>query len=272
MDSVTYRVKAPFLSFIKNLIDSKHSDDVTKTIRILDVGCGDGSFCRLLDADYHNRVKLTGIDPGDDIALAIEQSNNRIEFLKDTFMDYAGKVQEASFDMIIFTKSLHHCPDEPKITVERARQLLTPNGLFVAEELWTHTIDDDERSHRWFFDRVDLLHATGTMIKENVRKDFVPALDTKLAIEERWRIILSGCRDHTSAACKQGILDVFGPENTRITENVAQLREFWTALGLKDDEGGKAAMTELIQQEARAVSENQIKGIGILFVCENTTK
>lgn len=38
---------------------------------------------------------------------------------------------------------------------------------------------------------------------------------------------------------------------------------------LKDDESGKAAMTELIQQEARAVSSNEIKGIGILFVCEN---
>lgn len=67
-----------------------------------------------MDAHYHDRVKLTGIDPGDDIALAIEQSNG-IEFLKDTFMSYADKVQEASFDIIIFTKSLHHCPDEPKI-------------------------------------------------------------------------------------------------------------------------------------------------------------
>lgn len=75
----------------------------------------DGSFCRLLDAHYHDRVKLTGIDPGDDIAMAIEQSNKAIEFLKDTFMSYADKVQEASFDMVIFTKSLHHCPDEPKI-------------------------------------------------------------------------------------------------------------------------------------------------------------
>ncbi|KAJ8656551.1 hypothetical protein O0I10_007874 [Lichtheimia ornata] len=269
MDGITYLVKEPFLSFIKNLIDSKLADDTTKTIRILDVGCGDGSFCRLLDAHYHDRVKLTGIDPGDDIAMAIEQSNKAIEFLKDTFMSYADKVQEASFDMVIFTKSLHHCPDEPKITVARARQLLAPNGLFVAEELWTHIIDDDEHSHRWLFDRVDLLHATGTMIKENVRKDFVPALNTQLPLVERWRIILSGCREHTSAACKQGILDVFGHENTRITENVAQLREFWTALGLKDDESGKAAMTELIQQEARAVSSNEIKGIGILFVCEN---
>lgn len=38
---------------------------------------------------------------------------------------------------------------------------------------------------------------------------------------------------------------------------------------LKDDDSGKAAMTELIQQEARAVSSNEIKGIGILFVCVN---
>lgn len=28
-------------------------------------------------------------------------------------------------------------------------------------------------------------------------------------------------------------------------------------------------MLELIQQEARAVAENRITGIGILFVCEN---
>lgn len=113
----------------------------------------------------------------------------------------------------------------------RARQLLVPDGLFVAEELWTHTIDEDERTHRWVFDRVDLLHATGNIIMENVRQEFVPAINSQLPLEERWRIILSNCRDHTSASCKQGILDVFGQENTRITENVAQMREFWAALG-----------------------------------------
>ncbi|KAI8074563.1 S-adenosyl-L-methionine-dependent methyltransferase [Gongronella butleri] len=267
MKTIHDLVKAPFLDFIANLIDTEFPGHPS-SIRVLDAGCGSGHFCKLLKARYGDKVNVTGIEPFDDI-LEAQKEPQGIEFLQDTFLGYADKVELGSFDMIIFTKSLHHCEENPSVTVDRARQLLAPKGLFVAEELWTHDIDEHAASHRWFFDRVDLMFALNpSLALSAIRPEYEPARDKTVPVEERWRAILSTCRDHSSEVCKQAILDVFGSENTTITTNVPQLREWWPNF-IKDDDAGYATLNELMSQEYQAVVNKEILGIGILFVARN---
>lgn len=106
---------------------------ITPESRILDVGCGDGSFlCALREIGFTN---LSGVD------LYIPQSmthENGVSVLKGTIHDI-----ESEWDLIMFHHSFEHILDQFE-TLEAARQRLSPGGLClvrmptVSSFAWEH--------------------------------------------------------------------------------------------------------------------------------------
>ncbi len=92
--------------------------------QILNVGCGEG-FLEKIILDTYPDVRITGID-------------------KEISKEYAGigivgdfetiDLPAGSFDIIIFSLSLHHMTD-PKRTLEKVKTLLKDNGLLFILEI-----------------------------------------------------------------------------------------------------------------------------------------
>jgi len=98
----------PFLGYLRINCDTK----------ILDVGCGDGTF--LHNLDELNFKNLTGIDP----YLKKEVHGNHLNILKKTIHQLPD---EDKFDIIIFNHSFEHIKEQ-KETLNKACELLTSNG------------------------------------------------------------------------------------------------------------------------------------------------
>ena len=92
---------------------------------ILDVGCGDGSLVAYLDDGTKN---LIGIDVDFScISKAnVENKSPNTQFICCGFEDYETR---QSYDAIIFVASIHHM--DMTVAVERAKALLSPNGILI---------------------------------------------------------------------------------------------------------------------------------------------
>lgn len=119
-------------------------------VRALDLGCGEGRFCRLLRA---HGVVATGIDPT--VAL-VEQARRR-----DPNGDYlvagaeALPLDDAAFDLVVAYLSLIDI-DELGAAIRETHRVLRPGGTFLIANLqsfntaadpagWTHEPDGSRR-------------------------------------------------------------------------------------------------------------------------------
>lgn len=115
------------LRFVREWIGSYF--DQGKTVKVLDIGCGNGSQLGIpLATDL--RLKITGIDPDEaSIEHARRLSGSRANL---TFMSTA--VDELStderFDVIILSEVLEHLRD-PLTMLQAARRLLSPQGVMI---------------------------------------------------------------------------------------------------------------------------------------------
>ena len=102
-------------------------------IFVLDVGCGRGDLTGMLQGKGAN---IVGIDLSEDSvaeskALGVQAiCGNFLEF------DYPAK-----FDLIVFSRSLHHLHPVPE-AANKAAQLLHQDGLVVADEFAAEEVDE----------------------------------------------------------------------------------------------------------------------------------
>jgi 2-polyprenyl-3-methyl-5-hydroxy-6-metoxy-1,4-benzoquinol methylase len=94
---------------------------VTKTTRIADVGCGDGSLLRAMHS--LGLRDLTGIDP----YVPERVSVPGVRILRENLDDFVAKSDER-FDVVMFHHSLEHVLD-PGAFLRRAIDMLTPDGV-----------------------------------------------------------------------------------------------------------------------------------------------
>ena len=156
--------------------------------RILDVGCGIGTF---LEEARKRGWKTVGVEPSSHAGrLAHERSGSPV---------HEGTLAEAafpsgSFDVICFWDSLEHTP-QPVQLLKMARDLLVPNGLLVLKV--PNTASPIIKVTFWYsrFKRLDFMHALTHMMyftPETVRRmvvlsGFAPLEIRKIRDPVRWR-------------------------------------------------------------------------------------
>ena len=98
----------------------------------LEIGCGVGSFSRLL-ARRAERVLAVDLSP-QMIRLARERSGPypNIDFVAGDVMDY--QLPAGRFDCVATIATLHHLPTEPAL--RKIRKALKPGGVFVCLDLY----------------------------------------------------------------------------------------------------------------------------------------
>ncbi|KAI8582638.1 hypothetical protein K450DRAFT_226239 [Umbelopsis ramanniana AG] len=163
MSSVHVLENQAFLTYLSGILDAHFfAKGHSEPLRALEVGCGAGHFSRILSAHYGSKIKITAIDANENV---IKKANELSEGLVEgsvTFKqaDFNKYSDSAPYDVIVFTKSFHHCLPINE-AAKNAWKLLKNNGLIVAEELIrdyppTHTI-------QWYFDHFDPLVAANVI-------------------------------------------------------------------------------------------------------------
>lgn len=107
---------------------------VPKSGKILDIGCGHGTFSMLLAKKSLSR-KVLGIDPSDTkikIAKKLGKSIKNIEFKKT----YLKSVKNQKFDCITVLDVLYLLPKKEKsLFIKNVKRILNKDGVFILKEI-----------------------------------------------------------------------------------------------------------------------------------------
>lgn len=98
-----------------------------KPLRILEVGCGDGSNMRVLSSLGH---EVVGVEP--DTAARVNAHAAGFEVYAGTAETLPAEVVGKTFDVVFFMHVLEHCLD-PEAAIQSARSVLNEGGKIVAE-------------------------------------------------------------------------------------------------------------------------------------------
>lgn len=75
-----------------------------------------GDFALILKDTLKEKIEITAIDPSDDIEQALKKSTGSdVHFLKEDIFTFNPDQQ---FDLVLFSKSLHHCNPVDQVNVE----------------------------------------------------------------------------------------------------------------------------------------------------------
>ena len=94
-------------------------------IHVLDVGCGRGELASALQ---NKGANVVGIDLSEESVMAAKKLG--VKAVQGDFLEFD---HPSKFDLILFSRSLHHLHPVSDAAL-RAAQLLHPDGLLVAEE------------------------------------------------------------------------------------------------------------------------------------------
>lgn len=124
MEKNTIEIKNE-LGYFKNIRSEMLKYIPDKALRILEVGCGEGNFCRLLKRDDR---EIWGVEINPDAARKAMTVCDKI--YSGDFDQLYVDLPLSYFDCIIFNDVLEHLY-KPWDTIEKARSLLSSDGVLV---------------------------------------------------------------------------------------------------------------------------------------------
>ena len=213
--------------------------------RILEVGAGDGAVSLALAGRGHD---VTALDEGLETPAA--PGANRVRWLERDFLHFE---EEHAFDVVLFTRSLHHMAPLNG-AFDRALKALAPGGRVVAEEFAYDRVNLP--TARWFYDLQAVLAAAGLVTGGETRDEEGNPLG-------RWR------REHVAEPplpTGHAILAVARErlDLTLVEEAPYLYRYVWGRLA--DGEAARRAAEEVLRIERRLTRERDIAAAGLRFV------
>ena len=118
--------------YISSLIHFlKKKIDLTKEVKILDIGCGRGMIISTLSKKYLMNNLPIGID-----IIKHKDTASRIRFIKINALNYLSKTKE-KFDVILFKQSIHFFKfTEIEKLLKYSKKNLTPKGKIIILALY----------------------------------------------------------------------------------------------------------------------------------------
>jgi SAM-dependent methyltransferase len=227
------------LTFVRESIRSNAS-------RILEVGCGSGELAKQLHNLGHE-------------VIAIDSSIKSIENAQRLGIDARQAdfpaFEEEPFDLVLFTRSLHHIrPLAPAL--DQASRLLKPEGLLVVEDFaYSET---SEFTAAWFYRLLKLLESCDALLPAEEsfgRKLLVGGGDISL-----WR-------DHVHEInTAQEVLQAIGERFTVLEVKPAPYLYRYTSAMVSDDERGGQIISCLLELEKKTGAEIEGFLVGRRFV------
>ena len=210
--------------------------------RVLEVGCGRGDVARRLGA---GGLEMTAID----LKLSDPSPSPGVAFIERDFLHF----DDAPYDAIVFTASLHHI-SPLAAAIDRAYRLLTPGGLFIADDFDLDA--PNVETLRWYYDVQDLLSAAELFPRERVDP---PNGD----VVQRWRAAHSDEPPlHTGVQMRRAIAERF---DLRDVHGAAYLYRYITKY-LPHDARGVAVAQHMYMSERRGIADGTLTAVGLGIV------
>jgi SAM-dependent methyltransferase len=140
--------------------------------RVLEVGCGSGELAARLLQDG---LSVVAIDTDRDCVAVARQLG--VDARNVAWPDFDG----GRFDVVLFTRSLHHIHPLDE-AVQRAADALLASGRLIVEDFAYEMAD--EKTLRWFGDAIGRLDDADLLVKDD---DFLNAVRSKTGSLEAWR-------------------------------------------------------------------------------------
>jgi SAM-dependent methyltransferase len=217
--------------------------------RLLEVGCGDGALAARL-ARLGHEVTALDADRGE----TTRARGRGLHAVTATWPDF----EAPPFDVILFTRSLHHIHDLGP-AVARARALLRPGGLALAEEFAYSDID--ALSAEWLAGIMVPLHLLGRLRPPRRWSGFATALLRADDALDAWR----RAHDHGlhAAAAMEA---AFRREFPIVEVGTAPYLYRYVAEWMVPGRAGVAAAACLLEAERRFARAAGVEFVGRRFV------
>jgi SAM-dependent methyltransferase len=218
--------------------------------RILEVGCGAGELAARLSKDGHAILAIDA-DPESVAAARTLGVDARVA----TWPDF----DEDCFDVVLFTRSLHHIHPLGE-SIQRAANSLTDSGRIIVEDFAYESAD--EKTLRWFRSAIGLFEAAGLL---TTRDEFLETVLSKTQTLKAWQ------ENHENELHTAGEIDAQLDETLgRVIREDAAYYFRYIARAITATENRDAILQAFAKQEETLSADGSIAALGRRFVATRT--
>ena len=217
--------------------------------RILEVGCGAGALAIRLQ---RLRYEVIAVDSAED---AVARARKRgLDARQADWPHFSDR----PFDVVLFTRSLHHIPALSP-AVARARALLKPSGMVLVEDFARHAVEP--LAAEWLIEMLAVLRAADLLVR-----DPEGLLDRILEYPDpmdAWR----AAHDHdlhSAEAMRDGLRAHF----SAVEEEIVPYLYRYVCGRLEETERGYHIAVRVLELERRFAAIAQVPLIGRRFVAK----
>lgn len=104
-----------------------------KTVKILELWCGNGKSYEYLEKNIKKKITYTGVDLSKELLAVAQKSHPTIRFIHEDMVQYIQKEKQSSVDIILSVAAFHHLPTikDRLLVLKNAYRLLKYDGYCI---------------------------------------------------------------------------------------------------------------------------------------------